>query len=317
MDNVSNIFGGELSQNYGDADFTIARSPVYYKANGDLKLDSDSITLVVEETGQKIAMHGSGFTFNQPMTVVDAGRAIPRRAGASLLGSQERISVSPDKKRMIYELTLPEYSFMGSDGSLVQLSLMLFDSWDATFTFKQTIARKRIACLNKQVSLDNTVMTYQHKHTKSLDIDFGARILVKGLETATKEPELWKDMMKASVTEFDAFMAFADATGRRKFFEDHMKEAEHHVKCQFPKAPHLLLSYQKKQNKDLNYLWDKWSKYSRELGMTQWAVYNTLTDWSTHAPASRESSQDNIMFIKYKREDIVRNTVNKLLKRAA
>ena len=34
MDNVSNIFGGELSQDYGDANFTIGRSHVYYDANG-------------------------------------------------------------------------------------------------------------------------------------------------------------------------------------------------------------------------------------------------------------------------------------------
>jgi hypothetical protein len=317
MDNVSNIFGGELSQDYGDANFTIGRSPVYYEANGDFKLDSDSVTLFVQETGQKIATHGSGFTFNQPRRVVDVGRAIPIRAGVDLFGSKEQIKVSPDKKRMIYELSLPGYSFMGSDGSVVQLSLILLDSSDGSWPFTQTVAMYRMLCQNGCVDLDNTVMTYKHKHTKGLDIDFGARILVKGLEVATKEPEIWKDMMKASVTEFDAFMAFAEATGRRKFFEDRMKEADHHVKCQFPKAPHLLLSYQKKQNKDLNYLWDKWSKYSRELGMTQWAVYNTLTDWSTHAPAARASSQDNIMFIRRKREDIVRNTVNKLLKRAA
>ena len=317
MNNISNIFGGQLNPDYGDANFTIGRSPVYYEANGDFKLDSDSVTLFVQETGQKIATHGIGFTGNQPRRLVDVGRAVPIRAGADTFGGKEEILVSPDKKRIIYTQTLPAHSFIGTDGSVVEPSLVLLDSWDGTWAFTQEVGRKRIACLNGQISLDNTVMSYKHKHTKGLDIDFGARILVKALEVATKEPEIWKDMMKASVTEFDAFMAFADATGRRKFFEDHMKEADHHIKCQFPKAPHLLLSYQNKQNKDLNYLWDKWSKYSRELGMTQWAVYNTLTDWSTHAPAARASSQDNIMFIRRKREDIVRNTVNKLLKRAA
>jgi len=224
MDNVSNIFGGELSQDYGDADFTIARSPVYYEANGDLKLDSDSIALVVEETGQKIAMHGSGFNGNQPRRLVDVGRAVPIRAGADTFGGKEEILVSPDRKRMIYTQTLPAHSFIGTDGSVVEPSLVLLDSWDGTWAFTQEVGRKRIACLNGQISLDNTVMSYKHKHTKGLDIDFGARILVKALEVATKEPELWKDMMKASVTEFDAFMAFADATERRKFFEDHMKD---------------------------------------------------------------------------------------------
>ena len=140
MNNISNIFGGELSQDYGDANFTIGRSPVYYEANGDFKLDSDSVTLFVQETGQKIATHGSGFTFNQPRRVVDVGRAIPIRAGVDLFGSKEQIKVSPDKKRMIYELSLPGYSFMGSDGSVVQLSLILLDSSDGSWPFTQTVA---------------------------------------------------------------------------------------------------------------------------------------------------------------------------------
>ena len=320
MDNVSNIFGRQANPDYGDANFTIGRSPVWYEANGDFKMDIDNVALFVQETGQKIATHGSGFTFNQPRRVVDVGRGIIHRAGVDTFGGGEDIDVSPDKKRMIYTHTLPAHSFIGTDGSVVEPSLVLLDSWDGTWSFMQEVGRKRIACLNGQVSLDNTVMSYRHKHTKSLDIDFGARILVKALEVATKEPEVWKDMMKAVVSEFDAFMAFADATGKREYYEDRMGEAQHHMKCEFHKAPQLLLKERwknGKQNKDLNYLWEKWEQYSVELGRTQWAVYNTLTDWSTHAPAARASSQDNIMFIRRKREDIVRNTVNKLLKRAA
>ena len=66
MGNVSNIFGGQANPDYGKANFTIGRSPVYYEANGDFKLDSDSVTLFVQETGQKIATHGSGTTCRGP-----------------------------------------------------------------------------------------------------------------------------------------------------------------------------------------------------------------------------------------------------------
>ena len=53
------------------------------------------------------------------------------------------------------------------------------------------------------------------------------------------------------------------------------------------------------------------------MGTNQWAVYNTLTDWSTHAPAARESSQVNIASISYKRGETVRDTIISNFREAA
>jgi len=57
-------------------------------------------------------------------------------------------------------------------------------------------------------------------------------------------------------------------------------------------------------------LWDRWAKhYSGTMGRNYWAAYNTITDWSTHAPAIREKSQSNIAYISHQREDRGREVI--------
>ena len=57
----------------------------------------------------------------------------------------------------------------------------------------------------------------------------------------------------------------------------------------------------------------KSKEYGRKMWQNQWAVYNTRTDWCTHAPATTERTQGNIASIAVKRETIVRDTVNNVL----
>jgi hypothetical protein len=61
-----------------------------------------------------------------------------------------------------------------------------------------------------------------------------------------------------------------------------------------------------RQNSSLTYLVKAWNEYSDKMGYNQWAVYNTLTDWSTHAPASSKRSVPNIASVRQKRSDVVR-----------
>jgi len=63
-------------------------------------------------------------------------------------------------------------------------------------------------------------------------------------------------------------------------------------------------------NSTLTYLAKAWDEYSGKIGYNQWAVYNTLTDWSTHAPASTKKTQANIASVNHKRQEIVRNVCN-------
>jgi hypothetical protein len=68
-----------------------------------------------------------------------------------------------------------------------------------------------------------------------------------------------------------------------------------------------------RQNQNLNYMIEKSRDYGRRMGKNQWAVYNTLTDWSSHADATTERSKKNISAIRVQRAAKVREAVNNVL----
>ena len=63
-----------------------------------------------------------------------------------------------------------------------------------------------------------------------------------------------------------------------------------------------------RRNKSLEFIWAIYvGVYKTRLGSNFWAVYNAMTDWSTHAETSRESSMHNIAAIQNQRQQTVRS----------
>ena len=49
--------------------------------------------------------------------------------------------------------------------------------------------------------------------------------------------------------------------------------------------------------------------YRNRLGANWWAVYNAMTDWSTHFGAVRQSSERNIASIQNDRQQVIRKAI--------
>jgi hypothetical protein len=67
-------------------------------------------------------------------------------------------------------------------------------------------------------------------------------------------------------------------------------------------------------------MWNAYSNvYKKRLGSNYWAVYNAMTDWSTHFGAVRKSSEKNLVAIQHDRQQTVRKAVrsNSFLMKAA
>jgi len=57
-------------------------------------------------------------------------------------------------------------------------------------------------------------------------------------------------------------------------------------------------------------MWNVYSSvYSKRLGDNYWAVYNAMTDWSTHCDVSRSSSRANIASIENDRQQVVQEAI--------
>ena len=66
-----------------------------------------------------------------------------------------------------------------------------------------------------------------------------------------------------------------------------------------------------RRNTSLQYMWNMYNAiYSKRLGNNFWAVYNAMTDWSTHFEAPRSSSMANIASVQNDRQEVIRQTLN-------
>ena len=75
-------------------------------------------------------------------------------------------------------------------------------------------------------------------------------------------------------------------------------------------TPADLLNSLPRRNENLNYIWRMYdSIYKNRLGANWWAVYNAMTDWSTHFGAVRQSSERNIASIQNERQQVIRKAI--------
>tara|TARA_R110000787_G_scaffold229335_1_gene336909 strand:- start:41 stop:562 length:522 start_codon:yes stop_codon:yes gene_type:complete len=161
-----------------------------------------------------------------------------------------------------------------------------------------SVAAVQSACTNLQVFVSGEVAIYKAKHTQSLDIEHGANIIVKSLDVFNNERELWKAWQSTQVRDMEAFNFFADALDVK-------------LKSGFTlSTPADLLNSLPRRNENLNYIWRMYdSIYRNRLGANWWAVYNAMTDWSTHFGAVRQSSERNIASIQNERQQVIRKAV--------
>ena len=82
-------------------------------------------------------------------------------------------------------------------------------------------------------------------------------------------------MYNTPMTEKQAMYVFAEAANCLDLVQAAVNESGASWSAVFDKLPRF--------NSALTYLANAWKGYSARMGHNQWAVYNTLTDWSTHA----------------------------------
>ncbi len=293
---------------YGPADFDIDTAELVYtpaKVSGwlcDLSGPQTSSKVVVyrTDTGAELGVHGRGYKAVPPKHMIDVTRNILERSDLRLDNMRERIDTSHDGARTFVHYTLPEHTYETGDGDTAALSLLSLTSTDGTWPFMISAAADQWACTNKQVFVTGAVSIYKAKHTPSLDIEHGGRVITKSLAVFEQERELWRAWQQRHFSGQQAFEFFAKTlkatTAVELSVEGHQPED-------------IILALPRK-NASLEYMWDKYtSLYRKRLGSNFWAVYNAMTDWSTHAETARKSTMTNIASVKNQRHEAVRAAI--------
>lgn len=228
---------------------------------------------IVNKDGDPIAVVGKNYNVVQDSDIMPQFHDVIMASSLDKTGMTKKISYSHNgaKTKVVY--TFPAHEMAVDVGDHVQLQIMVLNSCDGTWKFMSMLGAVRLACMNGQVVVD-AFSSYSAKHTKSLDTDVAIEKLETALEVYEANVKLWQQFAKSGVTNAQATAVFEKVAGKSDRLQVLLEET--------------------------------FIKYKAEMGKTIWALFNTLTDWSTHAKFKNEANKVATI---YNREAKVRNVI--------
>jgi len=312
MTNVTNMFTNNedvsvlRNNGYGSANFNIATTPLMYDTGTDTLNISKKKVIYRTDTGVELGVHGKNYKAVAPKHMIDTTRSILERSDLNLTNVTEDIATSHDGSRTFVRYNMPTHEYTTPDGDTASLQLLATTSFDSTFPFLISVGALQNACLNTQIFTDGTVCLFKSKHTQGLDINHGASVISKALDVFESERELWTKWHNTSAITWEVFEIFARTVG--------WKSALPHIASWTGEGTlYNHVSSEVPMNKNFQYLWKVYKEiYSKKLGNNFWAVYNALTDWSSHAPIGKRQDPKNIASVLNRRQQTVRDTISRV-----
>lgn len=282
--------------NYTAGNFEVASSPVrYVDTDGVTHTDSNNKVLYRKDTGDVLNVVRNRYKMAQYGDAWKAAERILANSDLNLQGIKRRMEESHGGGRAFAVYTLPEHTVDLGKGHEVQLQIIAYSSFDGSWCFVLEVGGVSLICANRQVAIDGFSL-YKSKHTPSLNIAHGVGKISEALTVYEQEAERWKRWKDQTISNRAAFNVFADAAN-----------------CKFPKSqPNmtvhgLLEEPEVYRNKGLLYMWNQYTGTEQKLlGSNEWAVFNAMTHWATHAKAAKKTAQGNIASIKVRRNEQVR-----------
>ena len=173
-------------------------------------------------------------------------------------GMTKKIDQSHKGAKTIVTYTFPAHEIEIAPGDSVQLRIMVLNSYDGTWKFMSMVGAVRLACMNGQVVVD-ALSSYSAKHTSTLDTDVAIAKMETALEVYEANVKIWQQYAKTGITNATATKIFEQVAGKSDRLQVLLEET--------------------------------FLKYKAEMGTTVWALFNTLTDWSSHAKFKNEANK--------------------------
>lgn len=289
FDKTSSDVNNLRDAGYGEADFQVSSTPVLYKAEGlgnfgnINKLEGKHV-YYREDTGDALAIHGERYKPVSHTRMIDTARNVLERSNLNLRDIKENIQVGDGGAVCFIRHQLPNHEIVTPDGDTAILEMLHINSFNSVWPYQATVGAMQNACTNHQVFLGQTAGIYKARHTNKLSVDHGASQMNKIMDVLDTQNEIWAEWSKIPVGRKEAFSYIAEATGS-KFALGKLKEGEDTYSIMSMPTAY--------NNSSLVYAWTQYNeRYKRAMGETYWAVYNALTDWSSHHVGTRKNKID-------------------------
>ena len=292
----------------GAADFQVAKAPVEFRIptfayDGSMIMDTieypSKEVYYRTDTNEPIAVHGLRYNPVQYSEMINKTRDMLERSDLNCEDIEENIQVSPNGGMCLVDYTLPATNYETPDGDRGSVKVLALSSFNGVWSFILSLGFQQWACLNHQIMINNPASIYKCRHTNKLNVDKGVNLLGQTANLIENEIELWNEWANTytSITETaKTFASVSNYTGDIVELKDEIYKYGRPVNV---------------KNKTLTYLYDVYNNtYKKTMGETQWAVYNAVTDWSTHAP----SSAKNVIALKQRRIEQATTAIQEWLK---
>ena len=261
----------------------------YVHPNKGLIVDNNRRLLYREDTGDVLNVVKSKYKVTQFRDSFKAVENILVNSDLNLAGLKREMDESHNGASAYQVYTLPSHGIDLGNSDVSVLQLYAYTSHDGTWPLQIGVGYKRMLCLNLQVLINNYCL-YKSRHTEHLNLDVAVAKISTVLNTMGDTEKQWRKWMDSPISDIAAFNIFAKVAGV------HIKKGEHFLD---------ILDGTKSQ--PLRYMWHQFTTVDRKkLGRNEWAVYNTMTQWATHAQVSQKRSKKNVAAVKINRADKVR-----------
>jgi hypothetical protein len=248
--------------------------PLHFETSIGAMIGYDQVTkhkaIVNPENERIVSVVGSGYQLVQNADVFPQFEDAIRLSALDTNGMERNIATSHGGGRTVVSYTFPEHRIAVKEDDDVDLTLTVLNSYDTSWKFRVLGGAFRLLCANGMI-IGDTFMEYSGKHTASLDTERAIQALDVSLTNFAGNADMWKQYPKVDVTPTQAKAVFEKLSNGSKTM---MKGL------------------------DANFL-----MYVDEVGHNLWALFNTLTEWSTHFQVK---NKDNAPSIIVNREEKVR-----------
>lgn len=202
-----------------------------------------------------------------------------QKSSIDMSGMKVADSLAYDGGMTVRTYTFPGHVAEPVVGDITQLQMKVINSYNGGSQFKCFIQGMRLACLNGMVLPAGIINLIGARHTKSLGAKLPEIIqkMVKALEIFNSQTAIWETFTQTTISDAQAIQIIQTMPGMNERLEQRLKSL--------------------------------WLDHKQELGATKWALYNTLTYWSTHEDI-RPSAASNVSAIVLDRESKVQSVLN-------
>lgn len=249
--------------------------------------------IVRGDSGTPLAVVGDRYKTVTNEEIFTSFTDILANSSLNLDGAKVIMNESHGGARTFAQIILPEHQITIGEKDATALRIIARNSYDGSTAFIAQAGGYRFVCSNGQI-LGDTVSYFQSKHVQSLDVKAAAANISAVLDSFERSQEWFDSMRSKPVAGSQAYacLAFAarNAEALRLGYPDKYED-----------MPPMMRT-----------LFDSWTAHSKALGANAWALYNTLTHFSSHWDSEKESSHPNAAAAKFRREERVRETLNSL-----